>query len=408
MAAAILASISPLAAAAPETDSAQTPVAAAPSAFEKVENRPVREPARQAKLSGQDLVRSQQHALTVPADQLPALPAGTAARMQRTALPEGISPEDAELAERMAMVVTAGCQFYLPSPHAVCGAIRDKYNAMGGTASWLGYPTSPEYQNPGNTGARSEFVNGSIYWSAGTGAHPITLLFMTKWSQHGWEAGWMGYPTSDEISNGDNIGSRQEFQTANAAIYWHNSLPDPGLAVIGGAIRDKWGQVGWETPGGLLGYPTTDEIILPDGQGRMNRFQRGVIYWHPNLGAQPIVGQILDRWSAMGYETSTLGYPTSGELVNADGLGRRQLFQNGVIYWQDRFGAHELFGEILNHWAQSGYESGWLGYPLANIGPATGGFTEISQLQALFENGGLFLNTTTNEIFEGVRSTTFG
>ncbi|WP_241665796.1 LGFP repeat-containing protein [Prescottella subtropica] len=133
--------------------------------------KPEREPGKTAP-TGMALVRAQQHALTVPADQLPELPAGAMSRMQRTALPEGVTQDDAELAERMAMVVADNCQFYIPSPHAVCGAIRDKYNAMGGPASFLSYPTSPEYQNPGNTGARSEFLHGSIYWSAAAGAHP--------------------------------------------------------------------------------------------------------------------------------------------------------------------------------------------------------------------------------------------
>ncbi|WP_249353225.1 hypothetical protein [Rhodococcus sp. Q] len=151
-------------------DRIASPTEAPPSAYEEVAQRPVREPAKAAKLSGQALVRAQQHALTVPADQLPELPEGAAARRQIQDLPAGITAEDAELAERMAMVVNSNCQFYAPSPHAVCGAIRDKYNAMGGPSSWLSWPNSPEYQNPGNTGARSEFLNGSIYWSASTGA----------------------------------------------------------------------------------------------------------------------------------------------------------------------------------------------------------------------------------------------
>ncbi len=202
-------------------------------------------------------------------------------------MPAGFSKEEADLSERMALALAADCQLYWPSPHAVCGAIRDKYNAMGGPGSWLSFPNSPEYQNPGNTGARSEFLNGSIYWSANTGAHPITLLFMTKWSQHNWEAGWMGYPTTDEIPNGDNVGSRQEFQHGGAAIYWHAS-PLPGLAVIGGAIRDKWNQLGGLQ--GPLGYPTSDEVDVPQilayAGTRMNTFEAGAIVWDAIRGAE--------------------------------------------------------------------------------------------------------------------------
>lgn len=247
-------------------------------------------------------MRSQQYALTVPADQLPELPVNAKSRTQRGALPDGISQEDAELAERMALVVNANCQFYQFSPFAVCGAIRDKYNAMGGPGSFLGLPTSPEYQNPGNTGARSEFLHGSIYWSAATGAHPITPLFMTKWAEHQWEAGWMGYPTTDEIPNGDNIGSRQHFETANAAMYWH-ATPLPGLAVIGGAIRDKWNSMG--AVAGPLGYPITDEVdtfgpFTAYGQ-RMNAFFGGGLYFDFPT-ARTRHGQWIDTIAEIGDE----------------------------------------------------------------------------------------------------------
>ncbi|WJJ14434.1 hypothetical protein P9990_26865 (plasmid) [Prescottella equi] len=302
---------------------------APPSAAVDVE-KPEREPAK-AKPTGMALVRAQQHALTVPADQLPELPADARSRAQRVALPDGISREEAELAERMALVVNANCQFYVPSPHAVCGAIRDKYNAMGGPASFLSWPTSPEYQNPGNTGARSEFVNGSIYWSAATGAHPVTPLFMTKWAHYGWEAGQLGYPTTDEIPNGDNVGSRQEFQKENAAIFWNSALiGPPGLAVVKGLIRAKWNSLGAQTPGSLLGYPIEDERGLPDGQGHMSRFERGVIYWHPTYGAHPITGRILLTWEATGYESGELGYPTGPSISGGSGIIVQQ-FQNGEM-----------------------------------------------------------------------------
>ncbi|MFE5702530.1 LGFP repeat-containing protein [Rhodococcus koreensis] len=48
-----------------------------------------------------------------------------------------------------------------------------------------------------------------------------------------------------------------------------------------GAIRDKWAQTGWE--GGTLGYPTSDE--LSNGDIRFNRFQYGYIFWTATSGA---------------------------------------------------------------------------------------------------------------------------
>lgn len=38
--------------------------------------------------------------------------------------------------------VAAGCQIYPPTTFQVCGAIRDKYNQMGGPTSFLLFPKS--------------------------------------------------------------------------------------------------------------------------------------------------------------------------------------------------------------------------------------------------------------------------
>lgn len=259
-----------------------------------------------------------------PTQELPPLPAGRTARAPREALPEGFTAADAERSERIALALqtmSSGCQTYWPSPHLVCGAIRDRYNAMGAQFSWLGLPNSPEYTNPDGVGKRSQFANGSIYWHPSTGAHPVTILYMTKWSQLGWEGGWLGYPTAGETSYGP-LGSKQEFQ--GAGLFW--SQPT-GVYAVGGAIRAKYDTVGGA--GGYLGYPITDEVVLPDGVGRMNRFQQGVIYWHPTYGAHPITGIILASWEFNGYETGVLGYPASDQYEN-NGFPE-QIFANHVM-----------------------------------------------------------------------------
>jgi hypothetical protein len=315
-------------------DRISVPVAAPPSAFESVETRPEREPGKAAKRSSRDLIREQQEALTVPVDRLPELPAGAVPRSEREPVPSGFSKEEADLSERMTLALAADWQLYWPSPHAVCGEIRNKYNAMGGPGSWLNFPTSPEYQNPGNTGARSEFINGSIYWSPPTGAHPVTLLFMSKWQHYGWEAGWMGYPTTDETPNGDNRGSRQEFQ--GAAIYWHSN-PIPTLAVIGGAIRTEWNAQGAHS--GVLGYPTSDE--LEDDGERYNRFENGMIFWSASLGTSTIKneGRVYQAASDCHISTYQDCTPGSNPYLNMERCLKRNAadpskdMDAGVVIW---------------------------------------------------------------------------
>lgn len=218
------------------------------------------------------------------------------------------------------------CQSFPPAPYQVCGAILDKYNQMGGPSSFLLLPKSNELDNPGNTGKRSEFLGGNIYWSSSTGAHPVAHDFLTKFGQYGYEAGFLGYPTTDEIVLPDGVGRRQEFK--GATIYWS---PLSGAHNVQGAVRQKWIDLGAER--GSLGYPITDEIVTPDGLGRMNRFRNGVIYWTSGSGAHPVAGRILDLWSRAGYEKSQWGYPTGDPAGVAGEPGAQvQKFQRGSIY----------------------------------------------------------------------------
>lgn len=136
----------------------------------------------------------------MPTDRLPQLPRGQKPRSELEPIPEGFTKEEADRSERMELALntmSTNCQTYWPSDILVCGAIRYKYNAMGAQFSWLSLPNSPEYVNPDGTGRRQQFLNGSIYWHPTTGAHPVTILYMTKWNQLGWETGWLGYPTAD-------------------------------------------------------------------------------------------------------------------------------------------------------------------------------------------------------------------
>lgn len=252
-------------------------------------------------------------------------------RSDREEIPGGFTKEEADLAEtneakRLMSRAAPGCQDYWPSPHQVCGAIRDKYNSLGGPSSFLLWPTSSEIRNPDNVGVRQTFNNGPIYWHPNAGAHPVVNSFFHRWGVHGYEGGWMGYPITDEIVHADAVGRRQEF--SNGAIYvaFQNAI---GSAIRNGPLRDKWNAVGAETPGSLLGYPIQDQIGLPGGQGQMDRFERGVIYWHPAYGAHPITGSILNSWEFTGYETGSLGYPASDQY-DENGFPE-QVFENHVV-----------------------------------------------------------------------------
>lgn len=152
----------------------------------------------------------------------------------------------------------------------VRGAIEVKYLSLGGCFSFLGVPTGDEQITPDGVGRFSTFANGSIYWRADIGAH-----------------------------------------------------------VVRGEIREHWKAFGWEV--GVLGYPLSDETVTPDGRGRFNVFEGGSVYWTPQTGAHEVFGAIRDQWGQLGWEAGPLGYPTSGEFDVPE--GKRSNFEHGFITW---------------------------------------------------------------------------
>jgi uncharacterized protein with LGFP repeats len=152
----------------------------------------------------------------------------------------------------------------------VGGAIEHEYDRAGGAAVF-GNPTSPE-SDAGQGGKFQTFErNVSIYWSLGTDAHFVGGLIRDKWGQTGWENGPLGYPISDEQKAGrDNAGRYSMFD--GGSIYWSART---GAHVVWGSIRDMWTNSGAEK--GSYGYPTSDEYDYRGG--RAQDFQGGRITW---------------------------------------------------------------------------------------------------------------------------------
>ena len=100
------------------------------------------------------------------------------------------------------------------------------------------------------------------------------------------------------------------------------------------AIDDKCAALGG--PGGFFGHPHDEgagshEMDTANGRGRVRDFQGGSIYWSPATGAHEVHGDIRNHWASMGWENSFLRYPISDE--RPDGSGRFSQFQGGSIHW---------------------------------------------------------------------------
>ncbi|HZO76388.1 MAG TPA: hypothetical protein VFB60_29585 [Ktedonobacteraceae bacterium] len=144
----------------------------------------------------------------------------------------------------------------------------------------VGLPESDEEVAPGG-GRRSRFERGDIYWHPATGAHEVHGAIREHWLALGGTASFLGYPTSDEMSvtrGSSEIGRSQHFQHG-AVIYWS---PETGAWEVHGEVRRALEERFGGVTGGL-GFPVSDEKDTPAFTGRFNNFQNGVIVWQGDL-----------------------------------------------------------------------------------------------------------------------------
>ena len=256
--------------------------------------------------------------------------------------------------------------------HQVGGAIRDRWAGTGWEGGFLGFPATDEIVTPNRAGHYNHFQGGSVYWSAATGAHSVSGPIGDRWAALGWENGFLGFPATDELITPNGTGHYEHFQ--GGSVYWSAAT---GAHQVGGAIRDRWAGTGWEN--GFLGYPTSDEIVTPNGAGHYNHFQRGSVYWSAATGAHSVSGPIGDRWAALGWENSPLGFPATDELITPNGTGHYEHFQGGSVYWSAASGAHSVSGAIRDRWGASGWENGPLGFPTSEPYGTSAGQTQDFQ-----------------------------
>lgn len=104
------------------------------------------------------------------------------------------------------------------------------------------------------------------------------------------------------------------------------------------------------------------ELVNPDNSGRRAHYEHGSIYWSPKTPAIPVRPEVMEFWGVLGYETSWLGYPIADlEIIPG---GATQKFERGQIWRKD--GDQLWFpttGGIHDTWQTAGGPSGVLGWP---------------------------------------------
>ena len=206
--------------------------------------------------------------------------------------------------------------------YATKGGVQGEYASLGWEQGILGFPSSDERQLRG--GVSQSFAHGQIHWTQATGAHFTRGAVQDHWASLGWENGWLGYPTGDELAV--RGGASQTFR--GGTVFWNSST---GVHAVKGGILGEYAGLRWEQ--GILGFPTSEERKLNNGASQS--FQNGQIHWSPSTGAHFTRGGIQNYWASTGWENGWLGYPTSGEIQDPVKRGEvYQDFQHGQIHWR--------------------------------------------------------------------------
>lgn len=168
-----------------------------------------------------------------------------------------------------------------------------------------------------------------------------------------------GWPTFGDALTPESVSAwngRFQVFARDSSIYWHPNVDGGTAHQVGGAIRDKWAERGWERE--YLGYPTTDELPTRQPGGRFNHFQGGSIYWSPSTGAHKVLGETRNYWGKNGWEKSRFGFPVSEERRLNDGAVQQE-FQGHALQWvpfkpaslptyDSAYGSYNQFYDVFN------------------------------------------------------------
>lgn len=169
---------------------------------------------------------------------------------------------------------------------------------------------------------------------------------------------FIGAPTGDQFKTPQKDGAGQHFE--GGSLYWSAKT---GTHEVHGNIRDKWKALGWENS--FLGFPVTNETATPDGYGKFNFFEGGCIYYHPNLGTFAVPKMIAEVWKKEGWEKGKLGYPISDEIIKNN--NSIQKFEFGAVI-STKSGAYQVIYNseknkrgLYTKWLETGAENSYLG-----------------------------------------------
>jgi hypothetical protein len=152
--------------------------------------------------------------------------------------------------------------------------ISRKWRALRRDGLNLGQPFRGEADSV-NTGRRTEFDRGWVFWNNRPGAHPVLGRIYNRYRAWGQARGHLGYPRTDVWGIRGHRGSGQSFQRGR--IYRTHSH---GAVAVWGHIDRRYERAGLAA--GRLGVPVRDQYRVRRGWAA--GFEHGRITWNTTTG----------------------------------------------------------------------------------------------------------------------------
>jgi len=219
-----------------------------------------------------------------------------------------------------------------PSKGIACeihGAIYDRYRSLAEPLS-LGHLLSDECDTSRAGGRKNVFSKGGIYWSPGTGAHPVWEKTHLEYDRQN-ESASLGFPTGDRVPVPS--GFEQDFAGAgsNYRIYYKNG--NNQASVVQGNILNKYLSMGGVS---RCGFPLSNESAIVNANGSTigwrSDFENCTIY-SSGAGTFEVCSEINKKYDDLNGPLSHLGFPTSDTMNIPNSAGKMNTFQNGSILW---------------------------------------------------------------------------
>lgn len=168
------------------------------------------------------------------------------------------------------------------------GPERDAWLDAGGREGRFGYPATHTEVSASDEGLSQNFQNGVIVHSPLGGTRSVSGAIKAHWLATGAQDGALGQPVGDETREGKFV--YQDFR--DGTVYW--SAETGAHATTRGDIRNRYREFG--TAAGQLGLPLTDEVSRAGGV--VQQFQHGWLVWNSSTGARLVPDEVYRIWSA--------------------------------------------------------------------------------------------------------------